>query len=112
MSCENEFLLFSVVFGRLDDVSYILVSWRLIVLICVGFGVAHEVLHTKEDEFMMHFLRDRASSAVPILRGITRLSPVGIDVGDDTVTLVQLSNNGKGVSLVAGANENRPPEIS
>lgn len=61
---------------------------------------------------MMNFLRDRTSPAVPILRGLTRLSPIGVDVGDDDLTLVQLSNSGKGVTLVAGANENRPAEVS
>ena len=108
----DEYLLFSAAFGRFEDVSYILFSRFFIVLTYIGFGVAHEALHAKEDEFMIKFLRDRASSAVPILRGITRLSPIGVDVGDDAVTMVQLSNNGKGVSMVAGANENRPPEIS
>ena len=39
----NEFLLFFVTFGRFDDVSYILVSRRLFVLIYIGCGVAHEV---------------------------------------------------------------------
>ncbi len=37
--------------------------------------------------------------------------PIGIDISDDNVKLVQLANNGRGVSLVAGISDNRPHDI-
>ena len=36
---------------------------------------------------------------------------IGVDIGDDILKLVQLANNGKGISLVAGTSENRPQDI-
>lgn len=36
---------------------------------------------------------------------------IGADIGDDSIKLVQLANNGKGISLVAGISENRPADI-
>jgi Tfp pilus assembly PilM family ATPase len=60
---------------------------------------------------MLQFLKDRTCSAVPILNSIAKSSPIGVDMGDDTVTMAQLVNNGNGMSLIAGACENRPPDI-
>lgn len=60
---------------------------------------------------MLQFLKDRTCSAVPILRGIAGLCPVGVDMSDDTVTIAQLADNGKGITLVAGACKNRPADI-
>jgi len=37
--------------------------------------------------------------------------PIGVDMGDDGVKLVQLCNNGKGVNLIASGSENRPAEV-
>jgi len=36
---------------------------------------------------------------------------IGADIGDDSVRLAQLANNGKGVSLIAGRSENRPEGV-
>lgn len=40
-----------------------------------------------------------------------RAYPIGIDAGDDGLKLVQLGENGKGICLIAGSNENRPEDI-
>jgi len=37
--------------------------------------------------------------------------PIGVDMGDDTVKMVQLANNGKGISLIAGGSETRPADV-
>ncbi len=37
--------------------------------------------------------------------------PIGVDMGDDSVRVVQLCSNGNGVSLIAGGSENRPAEV-
>ncbi len=60
---------------------------------------------------MLQFLKDRTCSAVPILHSTAKSSPIGVDMGDDAVTMAQLVNNGKGITLIAGACENRPPDI-
>jgi Tfp pilus assembly PilM family ATPase len=39
------------------------------------------------------------------------LFAIGVDIGDDSLKLAQLVNNGKGVSLVAGMSGNRPEDI-
>jgi Tfp pilus assembly PilM family ATPase len=36
---------------------------------------------------------------------------IGVDIGDDSLKLVQLANNGNGISLIAGTSENRPEDI-
>ncbi len=36
---------------------------------------------------------------------------IGVDIGDDSLKLVQLGENGNGVSLIAGQSENLPEEI-
>jgi len=37
--------------------------------------------------------------------------PIGVDIGDDTIKMVQLANNGKGISLIAGGTERRPDNV-
>jgi len=37
---------------------------------------------------------------------------IGVDIGDDGLKLAQLASNGKGISLIAGSNENRPQDVS
>ena len=37
--------------------------------------------------------------------------PIGIDISDDSVKLVQLANNGKGLSLIGGISDIRPQDI-
>jgi hypothetical protein len=75
------------------------------------FGVEHGASSTREDEFMFRFLKNHAYSAVPILRDITGCSAIGVDMGDDTLTMAQLSNNGKSMSLMAGGYKDRPNNI-
>ncbi|MHC4360721.1 MAG: hypothetical protein ACYSTN_08025, partial [Planctomycetota bacterium] len=37
--------------------------------------------------------------------------PIGVDMGEDSLRLVQLGNSGKSISLVAGGSENCPADI-
>ena len=37
--------------------------------------------------------------------------PIGVDAGDDTLKVVQLASNGKGMSVIAGGSENRPADV-
>ncbi len=60
---------------------------------------------------MLQFLKDRTCSAVPILRNIAGLCPVGVNMGDDALTMAQLADNGKGITLVAGEYKSLPPDI-
>ncbi|HDZ69211.1 MAG TPA: hypothetical protein ENH43_02190 [Phycisphaerales bacterium] len=41
----------------------------------------------------------------------SRTYSIGVDMGDDTLKLVQLGNNGKGIGLVAGGSKNRPADV-
>ena len=36
---------------------------------------------------------------------------IGVDIGDDCLKLVQLGDNGKGISLIAGSSENMPEDL-
>ena len=36
---------------------------------------------------------------------------IGVDIGDDCLKLVQLGDNGKGISLIAGSSENLPKDL-
>jgi type IV pilus assembly protein PilM len=36
---------------------------------------------------------------------------IGVDIGDDSLKVAQLANNGKGMALVAGVSENRPDDV-
>ena len=47
---------------------------------------------------MFWFLNNRAYS-------------IGVDIGDDTLKLVQLGSNGGGISLIAGGSESRPADV-
>ncbi|MBN2181132.1 MAG: pilus assembly protein PilM [Sedimentisphaerales bacterium] len=38
--------------------------------------------------------------------------PIGIDICDDSLRLVQLGNNGKGMHIIAGASERKPDDIT
>ncbi len=40
-----------------------------------------------------------------------RVYSIGVDIGDDGLMLVQLEDNGKGVSLIAGSSENLPKDV-
>jgi Tfp pilus assembly PilM family ATPase len=40
-----------------------------------------------------------------------RTYPIGIDLGEDTLKMVQFADNSKGISLIAGGSENRPVDI-
>ena len=37
--------------------------------------------------------------------------PIGVYMGDDTLKVVQLCSNGKGINLIAGGSENRPEDV-
>ena len=60
---------------------------------------------------MLQFLKDHTCSAVPILSSIAKRSPIGVDMGNDAVTMAQLVDNDQGISLVAGACKNRPADV-
>ena len=40
-----------------------------------------------------------------------RIYPIGADIGDDVIKVVQLGNSGSGISLIAGGSENRPENV-
>jgi len=40
-----------------------------------------------------------------------RAYSIGVDIGDDGLKLVQLGDNGKGISLIAGSSENLPEDV-
>jgi len=40
-----------------------------------------------------------------------RTYPIGVDMGDDALKLVQLEDNGRGISLVAVGSEDRPADV-
>jgi len=73
---------------------------------------------------MFWFLKNRAYSGVPVLRRTAGLpgavfriwssakwSTIGVDIGDDALTVVQLENNKRGISLIAGGSKNRPEDV-
>ncbi|MHC4692600.1 MAG: hypothetical protein ACYS67_07650, partial [Planctomycetota bacterium] len=60
---------------------------------------------------MLQFLKDRTCSAVPILRNIAGLCPIGVGMSDDALTMAQLADNGRGITLVAGEYKSLPPDI-
>ena len=37
--------------------------------------------------------------------------PIGVDMRDDALTVVQLGNNGRGINLIAGGSKNRPEDV-
>ena len=37
--------------------------------------------------------------------------PIGIDIEDDSLKLVQLGRNGKGATLIAGNSRNKPKDV-
>jgi len=61
---------------------------------------------------MFEFLKDRACSSVSVLRLAGKHYPIGVDVSDDAIKLVQLENKDKGISLVAGGSEDRPDDVT
>ena len=60
---------------------------------------------------MLRFLKDRTCSAVPILRNISGLCPVGVDMSHDSVTMAQLVDNGHGIDLISCICKKCPPYI-
>jgi Tfp pilus assembly PilM family ATPase len=40
-----------------------------------------------------------------------RVYPIGADLGDDVIKVVQLGNNGKGISVIAGGSQDRPQDV-
>ena len=40
-----------------------------------------------------------------------RAYSIGVDIGDDGLKLVQLGDNGKGISLISGSSENLPKGV-
>ena len=73
---------------------------------------------------MSLFLKNCAYSCAPITRRIAGASntlfrvwkpaqygAIGVEMGDDTLKVVQLEKNGKSVRLIAGGLENRPEEV-
>jgi Tfp pilus assembly PilM family ATPase len=62
---------------------------------------------------MVSFLKDHTYSKLSLLRRIAKWGPIGVDIGDDTVKMIQLVNNGNGnsVSLIAGGCKNQPGDV-
>lgn len=40
-----------------------------------------------------------------------RIYPIGVDMGDDIIKMVQLAGNGNGLSVIAGGSEHRPEDV-
>ncbi len=67
------------------------------------------------------FLKDRENSVVPVLQrlsgAISRIwspakwLPIGVDMGDDALTVAQFENNRRGISLIAAGSKSRPEGI-
>jgi len=60
---------------------------------------------------MFGFWKNHAYSRVPILQLTAKWYPIGVDIGDDSLKLVQLGNDGNGMTLIACGNENRPDDV-
>jgi hypothetical protein len=73
---------------------------------------------------MFWFLKNRTYSEGSALRRTAGLpgavfriwssakwSPIGVDMGDDALTVVQLENNERGISLIAAGSKNRPEDV-
>jgi Tfp pilus assembly PilM family ATPase len=60
---------------------------------------------------MAGFMRKHSCSNVPVLRSLAKCGPIGINIGDNTVTVAQLASNGKGINLVAGGSVNQPRKV-
>jgi Tfp pilus assembly PilM family ATPase len=73
---------------------------------------------------MFWFLKNRTYSGVPVLRrtgGLpgavsriwspTKWSPIGVDMGDDALTVAQLEDNERGINLIAADSKNRPEDV-
>ena len=46
-----------------------------------------------------------------VLPGATKYGPIGLELEDDMLKLVQLQNNGKGIRLIAGGSDKRPENV-
>jgi len=60
---------------------------------------------------MVTQLREHLNNKFAFMRRTTRYGPIGIDINDDTLQVVQLAKNGKKVMLTAGAGKTRPDNI-
>ena len=73
---------------------------------------------------MVRFLKDHANFDFPVLRrvaafsdelyrlwGSPKQSPIGVDIGDDTVKMAQLANNGRSINLIAAGFKNQPADV-
>ncbi len=60
---------------------------------------------------MAAFFKDRICSKLALLRGRGKWCPIGVDIADDAVKVVQLANNGKGAVLLAADSRNCPEQI-
>jgi Tfp pilus assembly PilM family ATPase len=56
-------------------------------------------------------LKDLTNTGVSLLGCVAKWSPIGVDIGDDAVKMVQLSNNAKTVSLIAAGSKNQPENV-
>ncbi len=60
---------------------------------------------------MVLFLKNREYLGVPMSHLTSKVGPIGLDMGEDTLKIVQLQDNGKDISLIAGGIEKRPDDI-
>jgi len=60
---------------------------------------------------MVLFLKNREYLGVPKSHFTAKVGPIGLDMGEDALKIVQLQDNGKGTILVAGDIEKRPDDI-
>jgi len=60
---------------------------------------------------MMPLLKNHVDSWTPFLQLFAKSSPIGVDIGADSILVAQLETNAKGVSLIAGGSKIRPPDV-
>jgi len=60
---------------------------------------------------MRSFLKNQVGSHIRFLQRAQKYRPIGVDIGDSGVKMVQLSDGGRQMSLVAGGCRNRPDDV-
>jgi Tfp pilus assembly PilM family ATPase len=60
---------------------------------------------------MVSFLKKQTRSRISFLPGMGKCQPIGIDMGDEVVKMVQLADNGHGIELIAGESRDLPEDI-
>jgi len=60
---------------------------------------------------MFSLLKSHTYPGASILHRVAKLCPIGVDLGDDALTIAQLACDGNNVTFIAGASEDRPQDV-